>query len=147
MPLKTMSKLEIFENIGGRNSLIAINKAFYDKVYQHPWLKLYFESIPQAHIEIQQIDFMQKVLGGKNIYVGKAPPITHIHMYIPDELFDLRKKLLNEAFDETNAHPELREKWLSLDESFRRVIVNKSPTECVARFKSDPILNFSNPEK
>lgn len=141
-----MTKLEDFNRIGGRASLIAINKVFYDKVYQHPWLKLYFQEIPQQHIEDQQIDFMQKVLGGENCYVGKAPPISHTHMFIPDELFDVRKELLIESFNETNTHPEMVDKWLSLDESFRRVLVNKSPSECKPRFTNDPILNFDKPK-
>ena len=134
-----------FEQMGGRESLIAINKAFYDKVYLHPWLKLYFEEIPQQHIEDQQVDFMQKVLGGTNVYVGKTPPHSHTHMFIPDELFDERQKLLAQAFEETNADEELVNKWLSLDESFRRLIVNQSVDECVPRFKTDPVLNFPKP--
>ncbi len=140
-----MTKLEQFEKMGGRDSLIKINKLFYDKVYEHPWLGKYFMEIPQQHIEDQQIDFMQKVLGGTNVYVGKTPTATHHHMFIPDELFDVRKQLLIEAFDETHANAELVDKWLSLDESFRRHIINKSPDECTARFKTDPILNFSKP--
>ncbi|MBL4911160.1 MAG: group 1 truncated hemoglobin [Alteromonadaceae bacterium] len=145
--LNQESKQQYFEKIGGRQSLIAINKVFYDKIYQHPWLKNYFEKIPQAHIEIQQVDFMQKVLGGQNIYVGKAPPIAHTHINITDELFAERKKLLCEAFEETNAHPQMREKWLSLDESFHRVLVKKSLADCVPRFKTDPILDFPNSRK
>lgn len=141
-----MTKIDDFNRIGGRASLIAINKVFYDKVYQHPWLKLYFMEIPQQHIEDQQVDFMQKVLGGENRYVGKAPPISHKHMFIPDELFDIRKQLLIDAFNETNTHPEMVDKWLSLDESFRRVLVNKSPVECKPRFTNDPILNFDKPK-
>ncbi len=141
----SMNNTEKFESMGGRALLIQINKIFYDKVYKHPWLKLYFLDIPQQHIEDQQVDFMQKVLGGTNVYVGKSPAVTHNHMFIPNELFDIRKQLLQEAFDETNASAELVEKWLSLDESFRRLIVNKSPSECQARFKTDPILNFSEP--
>jgi len=147
MSLNERSKLERFEIIGGRQSLIAINKVFYDKIYKHPWLKQYFENIPQDHIENQQIDFMQKVLGGENLYVGKAPPIAHTHMFIPDELFDERKNLLCEAFEETNAHPEMVKKWQSLDESFRRLLVKKSVKECIPRFKTDPILNFTEPRK
>ncbi|WP_082627233.1 globin domain-containing protein [Colwellia sp. TT2012] len=71
-----MTRLENFNRIGGRSSLVAINKVFYDKVYQHPWLKQYFLHISQQHIEDQQVDFMQKVLGGENNYIGKAPPIA-----------------------------------------------------------------------
>jgi len=141
-----MTKIEDFNRIGGRPSLIAINKIFYDKVYQHPWLKLYFIEIPQQHIEDQQVDFMQKVLGGSNQYVGKAPPTAHSHMFIPDELFDVRKQLLLDAFSETNTHPELIAKWLNLDESFRRVLVKMSPAQCKGRFTTDPILNFDKPK-
>lgn len=140
-----MTKLEQFEKMGGRNSLIRINKVFYDKVYEHPWLQNYFKEIPQQHIEDQQIDFMQKVLGGTNVYVGKTPAATHNHMFIPNELFDVRKQLLIEAFEETNANAELVDKWLALDESFRRLIINKSLDECTPRFKTDPILNFPKP--
>lgn len=140
-----MGDIEEFNRIGGRSSLIAINKLFYDKVYKHPWLKLYFQQVPQDHIEIQQVDFMQKVLGGENIYVGKAPPVAHKHMFIPNELFDVRKQLLIETFNELNTHPELVDKWLSLDESFRRILVKKSPEECTPRFTTDPILNFDKP--
>ena len=140
-----MTKLELFEKMGGRNSLIKINKVFYDKVYQHAWLRQYFLAIPQEHIENQQIDFMQKVLGGTNVYVGKTPPATHNHMFIPNELFDIRKQLLIEAFEETQADAELVEKWLALDESFRRLIINESANECAPRFKTDPILNFTKP--
>lgn len=140
-----MSKGISFEEMGGRDSLIAINKRFYEKVYEHPWLKQYFLAIPQQHIEDQQVDFMQKVLGGANRYVGKAPPIAHQHMFIPNELFDVRKQLLCEAFDETNAHPVLVDKWLALDESFRKILVKNDPSQCKPRFKTDPILNFKKP--
>jgi len=141
-----MSKNTHFERIGGRASLIAINKIFYDKVYHHPWLQHYFLAVPQQHIEDQQVDFMQKVLGGENVYVGKTPPVAHKHMFIPDELFEVRKTLLIEAFNESNAHPELVDKWLTLDESFRRLLVKKSVSECVARFKSEGVLRFDKPK-
>lgn len=141
-----MTKSTSFIQMGGRESIIAINKVFYDKVYNHPWLGLYFKEIPQDHIENQQTDFMQKVLGGENLYVGKAPPIAHQHMFIPDELFEIRKKLLIETFDETNAHPEMISKWLNLDESFRRILVKSSPEQCKPRFTTDAILNFDEPK-
>ena len=141
-----MTKYEVFENMGGINILIKINKIFYDKVYKDPWLKLYFEHISQQQIEDQQVDFMQKVLGGDNCYIGKAPPVAHIHIFVSEDLFDLRQQLLNEAFIEAKAHPILVQKWLMLDESFKKSIVKKSPAECQGRFKTDPVLNFAKPK-
>ncbi|MCJ8318683.1 MAG: group 1 truncated hemoglobin [Colwellia sp.] len=140
-----MSKNENFEKMGGRKALITINKIFYDKVYLDPWLKLYFEQIPQQHIEDQQVDFMQKILGGENLFVGKAPPVAHMHVFVSEELFALRQELLKDAFIEAKAHPKLVEKWLMLDQSFKRIIVKKSPNDCQGRFKTDPVLNFPKP--
>jgi len=142
-----MSKLDAFEMMGGRKSLILINKIFYDKVYKHPWLKLYFQEIPQQHIEDQQVDFMQKVLGGENLYVGKAPPAAHMHIYINEEIFQVRKQLLVEAFHEAQAKQEMIDKWLTLDDSFKRVIFKDSAAQCKRRFTTDPILDFPNPER
>jgi truncated hemoglobin YjbI len=142
-----MSKSVAFEKMGGRASLILINKIFYDKVYKHPWMKSFFEQIPQQHIEDQQVDFMQKVLGGENLYVGKAPPAAHMHIMINEEIFQVRKQLLQEAFVEANAKPALVEKWLALDDSFKRVLFKDSAAQCKRRFKTDAILNFPNPEK
>jgi len=142
-----MSKLVAFEKMGGRSSLIIINKIFYDKVYKHPWLKQFFQQVPQQHIEDQQVDFMQKVLGGENLYVGKAPPVAHMHIMINDDIFQVRKELLEEAFFEANADPELMNKWLALDESFKRVIFKDSSAQCKRRFKTDNIVDFPNPKK
>jgi len=142
-----MSKLVAFEKMGGRSSLIHINKIFYDKVYKHPWLKQYFEHIPQQLIENQQVDFMQKVLGGENLYVGKAPPAAHMHVLINEEIFKVRKQLLEEAFVEAFAKQELIDKWLALDNSFKRVLFKDSSAQCRRRFKSDSILDFPNPQK
>ena len=140
-----MDKKALFEQMGGRQSLIRINKIFYDKVYKHPWMKLYFENVPQQHIEDQQVDFMQKVLGGENLYVGKAPPAAHMHIFVNDELFEARQQLLREAFEEASASAELAEKWMAMDYSFKKIIVKSSPEQCQGRFKTDPILNFPKP--
>jgi truncated hemoglobin YjbI len=142
-----MSKLVAFEKMGGRSSLILINKIFYDKVYKHPWLKQYFEHIPQQHIEDQQVDFMQKVLGGENLYVGKAPPVAHMHILINEEIFQVRKQLLKEAFVEAHTKQELVDKWLALDDSFKRVIFKDSSAQCKRRFTTDTILDFPNPNR
>ncbi|WP_019027904.1 hypothetical protein [Colwellia piezophila] len=84
------------------------------------------QNIPQQNIEDQQVDFRQKVLGAENHYV-KAPLIAHSLMFIPDELFEARQKLLLDAFNATSTHPGLIDKWLNLDESFRRVLVKNRP--------------------
>ena len=139
------AKCDEYQQMGGQAMLEAISTVFYDKIYEDPWLKQYFLEIPQEHIERQQVAFMQAALGGENLYCGQTPPAAHKHMYITDELYDARQVLLDEAFKECQASPQLIEKWLRIDDAFFKRIVKGSPSECEKRYKSDKILNFAKP--
>jgi hemoglobin len=124
-----MSKMDNFEARGGRESLEKVCKVFYDKVYAHPWLKLYFEKIPQEHIERQQVNFMQKVLGGFDRYSGKTPPAAHKHMFITEELFQVRQQLLRDSFNE----------------SFKPQLVRQDMSQCKPRFEAEGVVAYSKP--
>jgi len=136
-----------FEQLGGRDILEKVSKIFYDKIYEHPWIGLYFQDVPQDVIESQQVDFMTSALGGPKVYLGKLPVAAHKHMLLDNDIFDLREQLLNEALKEANACEELILRWNKIDEAFRAKIVKSSFSECEKRFKSDEILNFPNPTK
>jgi len=136
-----------FEALGGRAILEKVSKIFYDKVYEHPWIGLFFKETPQETIESQQVDFMTSALGGGNIYLGRLPVPAHKHMFITEELFDLRQDLLNEALVEANASKDLIDKWNKIDEAFRRRLVKKSVSDCEKRFKTDELMIFKDPTK
>lgn len=139
--------MSLFDDIGGRPYLTKVVKRFYDKVYAHPWLKLYFQSTPQTHIENQQIDFMQGALGGERVYRGRSPKDAHPHILATEELYELRYQLLFESLREENAPPELIERWQAIEDAFKAVIIKTSLSECQGRFKTDEILAFENPLK
>lgn len=139
------SRKREFESMGGTQILEKISKLFYDKIYEDPWLKLYFANVPQEHIEKQQVAFMQAALGGENLYCGQTPPAAHKHMNITDELYQARQKLLYASFNEANAKDSLVQKWLRIDDAFFNRIVKRSPDDCERRYKTDNILNFPNP--
>ncbi|VAX27861.1 hypothetical protein MNBD_NITROSPIRAE01-1443 [hydrothermal vent metagenome] len=122
-----------------------VNKTFYEKVYDDPWLALYFQVVEKERIIQQQTDFMTGALGGENRFAGRKPSKAHPHMYITDQLYDLRKSLLIEALEEVAAPQKLVDAWLKIDEVFRKTIVKKSLSECAGRYRIDPILNFSKP--
>lgn len=139
------TKSEEFKSMGGTAMLEKISKIFYDKIYEDLWLKLYFEEIPQQHIERQQVAFMQAALGGDNLYCGQTPPAAHKHMYITHALFEARQVLLDESFEEANASDLLIEKWQKIDDAFFNRIVKHAPEQCEKRYKTDKILNFPKP--
>ncbi len=136
-----------FEKMGGTVMLEKISKIFYDKIYEDDWLKLYFELIPQEHIERQQVAFMEAALGGRKLYCGQTPPAAHKHMYITHALFEARQVLLDESFVESNASPLLIEKWQRIDDAFFNRIVKHAPEQCEKRYKTDTILDFPDPKK
>jgi len=136
---------DLFEKVGGREGILKIAKKFYDKVYVHPWLKLYFQAIPQEHIENQQTDFMSGSLGGPKVYMGRFPVPAHEHMYITEELFELRNRLLLESLQETRTAPEVIEAWLKIDHAFKKRLIKTSLSECKKRYFTDEILDFKNP--
>jgi len=139
------NKSEEFEAMGGTPMIVKITKIFYDKIYEDPWLKLYFEEIPQEHIERQQVAFMQAALGGENLYCGQTPPAAHKHMYITHALFEARQELLDKSFEEANASDLLIEKWQRIDDAFFNRIVKHAPEQCEKRYKTDKILDFPKP--
>ncbi len=139
--------MNLFDKIGGRPTLINISKRFYDKVYNHSWLGLYFKNTKQSVIESQQVDFMTGALGGPRIYGGRMPFDAHIHLNINHDLFDLRQQLLLEAFKEENAPQILVDRWLKIEEAFRGQIIKRNISECQKRYFTDEILDFTDPNQ
>ncbi len=135
----------LYHAVGGKPTLEKVHKIFYDILYAHPWLGQYFQGMPQNVIESQQTDFMTFAMGGPEVYSGKFPAPTHKHMYITEDMFDLRQALLKQALEKAQVPAELAGRWLNVDASFRNGLVKASLTDCEKRYPTDLILNFQNP--
>lgn len=139
--------MSLYEEIGGRDYLAKVVRKFYDKVYAHPWLKFYFKNTPQQHIENQQIDFMIGALGGPRVYMGRNPKDAHPHIFITEDVFEIRNELLIDALREERASEVLIERWLQIEVVFKNSIIKTSLMQCQGRYKTDEILVFDNPLK
>lgn len=142
--MKTEKEMK-FDEMGGREAVTRVTGAFYDKVYDDPWLSQFFEGIPRHHIESQQVDFMQAALGGHNQYGGKTPPSAHKHINITEEVFDARQKLLIAAFKEAEASEIMIESWLKIEDTFKRKVVKASIEDCEMRYSTEGIRDFPKP--
>jgi len=140
-----MEDTTLFENVGGRPVLERVHKVFYDKLYEHPWLKQFFSTIDQKTIENQQTDFMVSNMGGGKIYSGALPKNAHKHMFVTDEMFDLRNRILKESLAACGVPAELAECWLRIDDAFRKSIVKEDLSQCEKRFFTDKIQVFPKP--
>jgi hemoglobin len=139
----------LFDQVGSREIIEKIHKKFYDDLYDHPVLSKFFEETPQEIIEKQQTDFMIGSMGGPKSYRGKNPVKTHLNMYITEELFDLRHRILEKAIREvgTSLKDEVIERWLTIDYAFKSAIVKKSIDECQRLFNTQEILAFDKDGK
>jgi hemoglobin len=116
----------MFDAVGGLPTLQKVHKIFYDKVYAHPWLKLFFEGHSQAAIENRQTTFIGMKMGGDVVYMGKDIKVAHETMYITPELFEIRRGLLDESLREAGVADAWRERWLRMDSAFMKSVVKDS---------------------
>ncbi len=119
-------KETLFDQVGGLPTLEKVHKIFYDKVYIHPWLGKFFEGHQQEAIEQRQTSFMAEKMGGDVNYMGKMPKMAHRQMYITQELFEVRRDLLQASLQEADVPEGLSERWLRIDEAFMKAIVKPS---------------------
>ena len=122
-----------------------VHRIFYDEAYAHPWLKLFFADIDQEYIEKQQTLFMSKAMGGPKRYFGRFVPQAHEHIFIPQELFDLRHDMLARAMLKAGVPDALREEWLRIDKAFERRVVKNGAAECRERWSGDGLRVFRKP--
>jgi len=124
--MEVIEKQALFDEVGGLATLQRVHKIFYDKVYAHPWLKMFFDGHDQDAIESRQTGFMAEKMGGEVDYWGKQPKMAHRQMYITQDLYDIRHDLLRESLQESGVTEALAERWLKIDYAFKRQIVKDS---------------------
>lgn len=137
----------LYARLGGHATLEQVHRLFYDEVFAHPWLGRFFEGIDQAFLEDQQTAFMAAVMGGPKRYVGQYPRPAHRHMFLTDELFDLRNRMLGEAIAAADVPAELAAEWLRLDNSFRNAVVKKTVDDCEQRYPFEPLMIIDDPRR
>ncbi|MCK5041118.1 MAG: group 1 truncated hemoglobin [Sphingomonadales bacterium] len=136
----------LFDELGGRPCLERVHRIFYDKLLAHPWLKGFFINNTQWHLEVQQTEFMQRLFGGPNIYKGRMPKYAHQHMFITEEIYMLRHKILEQSLVEAGVEEELRERWLRYDIGLKLALVKSDQSECIGRYNDEPVVVIEKPE-
>jgi len=142
---ESASQRSLYDQLGGRPCLERVHKRFYDKVFTHRILGVFFANKNRQHQEEQQNDFMAAQFGGPKRYGGRLPDGAHCHMFITEAHFALRHEILAEALDECGIDRVLREHWLAIDLSFKKQIVKASIDECQKRYTNDNILSVPTP--
>jgi hemoglobin len=135
-----------FDEIGGKSCIERVHKILYDKLLAHPWLKEFFVGLERSVLEDQQTDFMADLFGrAPKLYAGRLPMRAHQHLFITEEIFMIRHKLLAESISQANVAENLKERWLGYDVGMKAAIVKKSVDECEGRYKTEKVLVVPKP--
>ena len=129
------------------NLVLKVNQAFYDRVYKDPWMSKVFAVVDQKFIESQQTDFIVGAMGGPKKYSGRAPQDAHPHIFVDEDMWNLREKFLIEALNEVKAPEWIKERWIRIDNAFKKAILKNSIDDCKKRYATEEIIYYPSPNK
>ena len=102
---------------------------FYSRVYKDERLSFFFVDVTKKRAVEKQHSFLRSVFTGEKCYFGDHPKKAHNWMVISDELFDYREQLMEACLIEYGLTDELIQRWRSVEEIFRKVIVKSQPQD------------------
>ena len=67
-------------------------------------------------------------------------------MFITEEVFLIRHKLLEQSLIEAKISPDLIERWLDYNMKMKNLLVKNSISECKGRYNSEAIIAVEKPQ-
>ena len=116
----------LFELIGGRQTIAAATERFYQRVREDDSLRHFFTQTDMAHLRSRQVMFIAMLLGG-GVYTGKNIHDAHAvarNDGLNDGHFDSFLKHFRAALEEVGVPPENAEKIIEPLERKRRAVVD-----------------------
>lgn len=123
----------LLDEIGGEDVVFKVHQRFYDVLFDEPWLEKFFFGKSKESLIIKQTQFMLAAFGGQNKYTGDTPAFVHMHMFITEEMSEVRGRILREAILAEGLSESIAERWLKVDKAFWPAIIKKSVDECVMK--------------
>ena len=135
----------LYNDIGGEEILNRVHRRFYEILFEDAWLGKFFTGKNPDVLVMKQTKFMMSCMGGPNEYQWETPAIAHMHMNISNELYDLRQSILKQCILDEGISEALAERWLEVDDSFRRALVKNSVEDCVTRVRGQIPIDIPKP--
>jgi len=137
---------EMWQALDYGRKLKVILDDFYSQVYQDDKLSGFFQNSTQRRSSEKQYLFMRQLFTGEKVFFGDRPKNAHHWMVISDELFDYREKLMIACLRQHGLADHLIQRWVALDESFRKDIVKDSPQPKIIDGVEYPLDGFDELE-
>lgn len=117
---------ELYDLIGGRQTVWAATEAFYRRVLADETLRPFFETTDMRQLRARQSMFISMLLGGKIVYTGKDIAAAHAHARkqgLNDGHFDRFLGHFRDALNEVGVQSEKIPKVMKLLESRRGAVL------------------------
>ena len=118
---------ELYDLIGGRQTIWAATEAFYRRVLADEKLRRFFKGTDMAQLRARQSMFISMLLGGRIVYTGKDIHAAHAlarEQGLNDGHFDWFLEHFREALHEVGVEAYKVRKVISLLETRRNAVLN-----------------------
>ncbi len=118
---------DLYDLIGGRQTVWAATEAFYKRVFADDTLRPFFKTTDMAQLCARQSMFISMLLGGRVAYTGKDIQTAHVHAReqgLNDGHFDKFLSHFHEALREVGVEAGKVEKVTKLLETRRDAVLN-----------------------
>jgi hemoglobin len=118
---------ELYDLIGGRQTIWAATEAFYRRVLADDKLRRFFKGTDMAQLRARQSMFISMLLGGRIVYTGKDIHAAHAlarEQGLNDGHFDWFLEHFREALHEVGVEAYKVEKVIRLLETRRNAVLN-----------------------
>lgn len=105
---------------------------FYTDVYNDELLAPFFAHTHVENSVQKQYNFLYQTFTGEDVFFGHFPRNGHHWMIISDELFDYREKLIISKLEKYNLPKHLIERWVKMENVYRKQIVKNKPWNKIA---------------
>ena len=118
---------ELYDLIGGRQTVWAATESFYKRVFADDTLRPFFKSADMAQLCARQSMFISMLLGGRVVYTGKEIHAAHAHAReqgLNDGHFDRFLSYFREALNEVGVQADKVETVTKLLETRRNPVLS-----------------------
>jgi hemoglobin len=119
---------ELYDLIGGRQTIWAAIESFYRRVLADDRLSHFFASADMASLRARQSMFISMLLGGRIVYTGKDITVAHAgarEQGLNDTHFEMFLKHFRVALEEVGVKANKAEKVMKLLEGKRNAALNR----------------------
>lgn len=116
--------MSLYDEVGGAAVISSAVAILYRKVLDDPEVRHYFADVDLGRLRVHQSAFLNRALGGPQLFAGQSLAEAHARLDIDDAAFDAVAAQLVEALRELHVSEETIAAVAETVESLRSLVVS-----------------------